>query len=70
MVTPLLRFSKTSEFLSSKANWRLVLSEEGSVSSSDNTNNTLDQNPPTMSEVYVVHQSLTTVHGGTNSPTQ
>ena len=41
---------------------------EGSVSSSDNTNNALDWNPPTMSEVR--DTPVTNNHGGTNSLTQ
>ena len=41
---------------------------EGSVSSSDNTNNALDRNPPTMSEVR--DAPIPNNHGGTNSPTQ
>ena len=40
---------------------------EGSVSSSDNTNITLDRNPPTMSEGR--DTPITNNHGGTNSPT-
>ena len=40
---------------------------EGSVFSSHNTNNALDRNPPTMSEVC---DTITNNHGGTNSPTQ
>ena len=41
---------------------------EGSVSSSDNTNNSLDRNPPPMSEVR--DTVITNNYGGTNSPTQ
>ena len=46
----------------------IATTAEGSVSSSDNTNNTLDRNPPTMSEVR--DAPITNNHGGTNSPTQ
>ena len=41
---------------------------EGSVSSSDNANNALDRNPPTMSEVC--DTPITNNHGGTHSSTQ
>ena len=40
---------------------------EGSVSSSNNTNNSLDRNPPTMSEVH--DTPVTNNDDGTNSPT-
>ena len=46
----------------------IATTAEGSVSSSDNTNNTLDRKPPTMSEVR--DAPITNNHGGTNSPTQ
>ena len=41
---------------------------EGSVSSSNNTNNSLDRNPQTMSKVR--DTPITNNHSGTNSPTQ
>ena len=41
---------------------------EGSVFSSDTTNNASDRNPPPMSEVR--DSPITNNHGGTNSPTQ
>ena len=41
---------------------------EGTVSSSNNTNNTLDQNPPNMNEAR--DTPVTNNHGGTNSFTQ
>ena len=41
---------------------------EGSLFSSDTTNNALDRNPPPMSEVR--DSPITNNHGGTNSPTQ
>ena len=44
------------------------LTAEGTVSSSNNTNNTLDQNPPTMSEAH--ETPVINNHGGTNSFTQ
>ena len=40
---------------------------EGTVSSSDKTNNALNLNPPTMSGVR--DTKITNNHGGTNSPT-
>ena len=41
---------------------------EGSVSSSHNTSNALDRNPPNMSEICGT--PITNNHGGTNSSTQ